>query len=343
MIAPIHHLDLPRLKGRMLPSFETLATTLEQLTIAPPDWSNPTASSGSAEHDPGITHWLTMLVSSDLHWLDTDDERDAVLAEASKRLAERCGRSAAPAMTRTFSLPTPSRMPTPIGTPVEMPFTELRIHEPPLTSDNLGLKTWGTSFLLAKRLPLLFPPPTTTNTSASESPRKIRALELGAGTGLVGLAAASTLGWSVHLTDLPEIIPNLQKNIDLNEETIHAANGRATSGILDWNTPDLTHPSLRDLDIVLASDCLYASSHPTLVAHVTSLTLPRNAEAKFVVSVPVRPGGLGELPGMLWSALERVDLVILEEGEDLGWDDWGSGEIRCRWGVWGWKEVHAKD
>ena len=68
---------------------------------------------------------------------------------------------------------------------------ELTIREPPLTGDSLGLKTWGSSYVLAQHLPhigstslfRLF------DESLGQPPPPV--LELGSGTGLLGLAAAA--------------------------------------------------------------------------------------------------------------------------------------------------------
>lgn len=46
------------------------------------------------------------------------------------------------AITRGWTIPVTSSCPE----------ITLQIHEPPLTEDNLGLKTWASSYLMAKRL-----------------------------------------------------------------------------------------------------------------------------------------------------------------------------------------------
>ena len=55
-------------------------------------------------------------------------------------------------------------------------------------------------------------------------------LELGSGTGLVGMVS-SLLGYPTVLTDLPEIVPNLQLNVDLNKLN------NVTVLELDWTNP----------------------------------------------------------------------------------------------------------
>jgi hypothetical protein len=109
----------------------------------------------------------------------------------------------------------------------------LVIHEPPLTGDNLGLKTWASSYMLAKRLESI-----RINHKLNENDEQLFALmELGSGTGLVGLAAAAIWKCSVLLTDLPEIIPNLKRNVEYNRKMIVKRGGYAAVQALDWDNP----------------------------------------------------------------------------------------------------------
>ena len=110
----------------------------------------------------------------------------------------------------------------------------LAIREPPLTGDSLGLKTWGSSYALAQLLhefaagPLahLFIP------GAISTPEEV--LELGSGTGLLGLAAACIWRTSVVLTDLPAITSNLAHNADLNSKVVEARGGKVEVAPLTW-------------------------------------------------------------------------------------------------------------
>lgn len=177
------------------------------------------------------------------------DRRDKIWELASKRMAERCGRTglytklfcinpnilsstiltaftaAMPEMTRTWLIPAPV-------TGSSLAFT---IREPPLTGDNLGFKTWGTAFTMAQKLDDL----RTKHLSHlfNEPTPSIRALELGSGTGLVGIAAAALWSIPVLLTDLPEIQVNLSYNVLQNTQLVEAQGGRIISTVLDWNDP----------------------------------------------------------------------------------------------------------
>ncbi|KAI7367925.1 hypothetical protein KC354_g3051 [Hortaea werneckii] len=105
----------------------------------------------------------------------------------------------------------------------------IHLHEPALTADNLGLKTWASSYLLAKRLVLLQSDNDESDTTITKSsappllpvlPPDAEILELGSGTGLVGMAAARVLQRKVWLTDLEGIVGNLERNVRGNWKVI---------------------------------------------------------------------------------------------------------------------------
>ncbi|KAM9466207.1 protein N-lysine methyltransferase METTL21D [Clarias gariepinus] len=77
-------------------------------------------------------------------------------------------------------------------------------------------------------------------------------IELGAGTGLVGIMAAS-LGANVTVTDLEDLQPLLELNIRENRELL--STGSITAKVLKWGgnvTDFLPYP-----DYILMADCIY--------------------------------------------------------------------------------------
>ncbi len=90
--------------------------------------------------------------------------------------------------------------------------------------------------------------------AASEVGRPMKILELGAGTGIVGIVASKLFGSqaAVIITDLPDVVPNMQKNIDINHCTID----NITAASLVWGE-GITNPEFLHQDYILASDVVY--------------------------------------------------------------------------------------
>ncbi|KAL2809330.1 VPS28 protein-domain-containing protein [Aspergillus granulosus] len=315
-----HLLDLPQIYTK--PSGTELLQTLDLLTIKP-------RSFGSSAHEPakgrpvdpsGLTRYLTSIIASPLTWLDTDELREAIWDSAAARLSERSGRTAMPAMSRVFGIPT--------SWGEELTLT---LHEPSLTSDNLGMKTWVSSYLLSQRLNSLLDstpelvPPKSTNPVAD---RTLRALELGAGTGLVGLSFAALRGKSakIHLTDLPEIVPNLAHNVALNVELLTKTAATVTTGVLDWSvSPEPAPSSEEQYDVILAADPLYSPSHPQLLVDTIAVWLSRGLDARVVLEMPLRDAYLPQVQE-LRELMAKLGLAVVEEGEETGYDDWETAD-----------------
>ncbi|GEQ68467.1 hypothetical protein JCM33374_g2135 [Metschnikowia sp. JCM 33374] len=237
--------------------------------------------------------WLTQLVSCNFSWIPEEDAAE-IQSLAALRLAENCGRTAQPEMLRSIEIPS-------------LP-TKLLLKEPSLTSDNLGLKTWGSSFILGSRL-------------ASQPHKNYLldpVLELGAGTGLVGMVACC-LGHPTTLTDLAEIVPNLQSNIDSNEiENAHVAE-------LDWSNPSSFLEKFGNLKFstIILSDPLYSSQHPQWIVNMLDLFLSHKNDSRVLLQVPVRRSFEQERAS-LWSLMEKHGYVVEEECEEHGYDDFGE-------------------
>ncbi|CAM6103001.1 unnamed protein product [Calypogeia fissa] len=97
-----------------------------------------------------------------------------------------------------------------------------------------------------------------TNSSNIDFPtRRLRVLELGSGTGMVGIVAAC-LGADVVLTDLPHVIANISYNLDLNRSVVAAAGGSVEARVLRWGVEeDVKALGEQSFDLILASDCVY--------------------------------------------------------------------------------------
>jgi predicted nicotinamide N-methyase len=289
----------------------------------------PTAFSGQQHplsvSSDGVAAYLTQIIASRLLWLQ-ESIREEIWELASTRLAERSGRSAAPSMTREFI--------------IDENLT-ISLHEPSLTGDMLGLKTWSSSLMLARKLgvgSLL------DVVSVAKVGHKSRVLELGSGTGLVGIAVACMWRAYVTLTDLPEIVPNLTKNAQRNALQVKGWDGELFVRALDWaDKSAVLKRKDSDLNedpypVIVAADPLYSPEHPKLLVDTVGRWLERSREARFVVAVPLRDGYRSERTDMR-RRLQDIGLEIEEEGEDTGFDDWeGSDgqrqEVRYSWSVW---------
>lgn len=340
-------LDLPQLYTK--PSADILLSTLALLTSAPPSWDRDElhASSDDASetndaapppqvHPEGVTRYLTSIVSNSLRWIDDDEAKEEIWNQASARLAERSGRTAMGALSRTF------RIPSSTG------FFELSIHEPALTGDDLGLKTWAASYMLAKRLHTL-------DLLRSNTEQRPKVLELGSGTGLVGLAMAG-LGADVVLTDMLSIHSNLARNAESNSAVISSGGGSTRTGVLDWTDPRTctvyTNTSKSGaceeiktrFPLILAADSLYSPEHPRMLVDTIEAWLSHDKDARVVVEFPYREAYLPEIKNFR-DRMAHVELQILEEGEEKGFDDWGSKAastdqdddalVTCWWSIWG--------
>lgn len=311
----LHVHDLPQLYTR--PEYAVLVKVLDSLRKSGHRFEHDEGDEAARIHidDNGVPRYLTNIISSPLDWLD-DEQQETILHLASQRLAERSGRNAAPSMTRSFR----------IGEDLV-----IHLHEPSLTEDSLGLKTWTSSLLLARRLDEMKQfLPQKTNT----------VLELGAGTGLVGLAAAHI--WKgmishVLLTDLPQIVPNVQRNIDAmtaGDIRSEHTNCRIESRVLDWSDdqqPESYH------DIILAADPIYDREHPKMLVETVNRYIAKTAGARFILELPLREGYAKERKD-LRDRLEAI-MTVVGEGQEVGYDDWEGMdgqplEVVCWWSVW---------
>lgn len=85
----------------------------------------------------------------------------------------------------------------------------------------------------------------------------ISILELGSGTGIVGIAAAAILGAKVTVTDLPHVLPNIQFNVDANSKVLEQQCGFVDVAALSWGENQHMEAVGRDYDLILGSDVVY--------------------------------------------------------------------------------------
>lgn len=314
-LTPAKVYDLPQLHTR--PSSDSILEALELLALTPPTFSNSREIANPALQvaPEGVSRYLTSIISSSLSWIKDEEKRERIWDVASIRLSERSGRNAMPSMTRSFQI---------------NDHLSIALFEPSLTEDNIGFKTWISSLLLAQRLPHLRCHIPTSCT---------RILELGAGTGLVGIAAACTWKVDVLLTDLPEIVPNLQKNVESNKAQAQQYSVNMSTRTLDWS--DDTCIPLTEVDkfmVIIAADPIYTTDHPKMLVETVDRWLANSEDARFIVELPLREAYKQERDDLGYR-LNYANLHITDEGTEIGYDDWqGSDgqptEVKCWWSVW---------
>ncbi|KEY70467.1 hypothetical protein S7711_08663 [Stachybotrys chartarum IBT 7711] len=333
--------DFPQIWQR--PTAAELLDVLAGLELSPPIWNHtrPRANilveqeSLMSQRKGEVTRYLSSVIKSPLVWIEDDDEKEAIWTMASRRMSERCGRTAMGEITRKW----------PFGDegPGCEPF-EIIIREPALTGDSLGFKTWGSSYVLAQHLPRLAATSLFRlfDETLGQSPPNV--LELGSGTGLTGLAAAALWRVPVALSDLPNIVTNLKTNVERNTNTVVSRGGSVTAGPLTWGGgEDETDQALfgtpYQFKIVLAADAVYDDDHPSLLATTISQHLALGSESRAVVMVPQRDDTTVRLLDAFKQAMLDLDTPLFCEEEDelAGQDDWGqdddAGCVRCWLGV----------
>ncbi|KAL1903601.1 Protein-lysine N-methyltransferase rrg1 [Sporothrix stenoceras] len=315
-----------------------------------------------------VSRYLNSIIMNDLSWLPDEEERENLWTVASRRIAERCGRTAMGDITRRWPLPLPaeetqgndsSEDSDDFSVPNRPVQVDLVIKEPALVGDSLGFKTWGTSYAMARMLPEL---------AHSKGLRHLQpflrqglpVLELGAGTGLLGLAAAALWRADVVLTDLATIVPNLTANVERNSKIIQARGGSARAGVLQWGSTREENnesegvfvvdtelfPEDHQFPLVLVADPIYDEEHPALLASAidAQLALPSEGDdtksPRAVVMVPLRDRMTEKMAAMFVAEMAERKLMPVDEGEIAGQDsDWESGgagvgcEFTCSWWV----------
>lgn len=203
--------------------------------------------------------------------------------------------------------------------------------------------------MLAKRLHTL-------RTISQVLAQRLSVLELGSGTGLVGLAMAG-LGADVTLTDLPSIHPNLARNLQGNATIIAHGGGSARAGVLDWTKPTICElmPDPTDCSknevittkfpLIMAADSLYSPDHPHMLVDAIEAWLSDDKDSRVIVEFPYRDAYLPEIRTFR-DRMTKLGLRIHEEGEEKGYDDWGASGtnkasddaalVTCWWSVWAW-------
>ncbi|ETN46667.1 uncharacterized protein HMPREF1541_00853 [Cyphellophora europaea CBS 101466] len=221
---------------------------------------------------------------------------------------------------------------------------DIDINVPKLRAENLHFQTWGSARILAGQLH------TIPIEKAQFRENGVNILEMGAGTGLAGLAAAAIWQTSVTLTDLAPFVPGLARNIDVNKDVLSDRRASACSGALDWNQPatlpvfhhdpeqiQQTYSSETDkARVIIAADCLYSEDHPRMLTNAILAWLRPGPDSRVIVCYPLRIAYL-DIIRELWELLEAGGLESVSEGKEEITDEVWDDERLHEWGVWRWR------
>lgn len=214
---------------------------------------------------------------------------------------------------------------------------------PGLSAKSLSFSTWGAAFVLSDILHK-FPPPPQTHSGTEDN---LQILELGAGTGLVGISAAAIWKQDVLLTDLPSILSGLEANISANQTLLDDYGVRASCGSMDWSAPKtLNIPSTNRIiypnsknkpSTILAADTLYDPEHASLMTNTISTWLSKDREARAVLCYALRFAYI-DCIREFWELMDARGLECTQEGRVMGREEWNEVPgTEFEWSVWRWK------
>ncbi|KAI0799033.1 putative methyltransferase-domain-containing protein [Xylaria sp. FL0064] len=134
---------------------------------------------------------------------------------------------------------------------------------------DVGLQSWGAAFIFTE---LMCASPTRFNFSTSTVGSSPRIIELGAGTGLVGIAlgrilphlgvsAPKIIATDFHPTVLTNLEANIAKNFPVMNQDEDVRSPSIKAAPLDWETPDLSSPLDEQADVLVATDVIYSPEH----------------------------------------------------------------------------------
>lgn len=219
--------------------------------------------------------------------------------------------------------------------------TTVYISEPSgVSSENLSLSTWGASFILANHLHKITLP-------SALAVMRPKILELGAGTGLVGLSAAVFWRAKVILTDLPAILPGLEANISLNRTLLDQNDSPVEAGSLDWTSPkkivlstseEITvEKDISKYHVILAADTIYDEDHPELLCTTIAEWLAPGPDSRVILCYPLRMAYIDHIRDF-WERMEAAGLECCEEGKEAGEENWNEvAHTPYEWCIWRWK------
>lgn len=255
-----------------------------------------------------LISYLTTFLSSSLTYIKNEQERTRVMDLIAQVIGENSGRCVRSGFVRSIFVPELQGC--------------IKLKEPAMVEDNIGMKTWGAAFILSKYL-------------VKSHRRLLREpiIELGAGTGLTSIVCKKLGYTNIMATDLPAIVPNLKENFKLN-----GVFNNSECQILDWSAPK-SFLKINDhhfYDTIILSDPIYSDHHPIWIHNMIKLFLdPQNFNSRVLIEIPLRLK-FEDTRQTLWNLLTQLGLKIVYEDVQSGYDDFGKYKFLFR--VYRWKK-----
>ncbi|KAK1433281.1 hypothetical protein QVD17_10191 [Tagetes erecta] len=132
-----------------------------------------------------------------------------------------------------------------------------------LPSQGLSFQLWPAATTFVNLLDTYQPSNTDSfssviSTVKNRSPHApLRILEIGSGTGVVGIVASAILGADVTVTDLPHVLENMKFNAEVNSSVVGTRGGEVHVAGLSWGKVEEMEVIGRDFDLIIGSDVVY--------------------------------------------------------------------------------------
>ncbi|KAG2454900.1 hypothetical protein HYH02_000730 [Chlamydomonas schloesseri] len=117
-------------------------------------------------------------------------------------------------------------------------------------------------------------------------------LELGTGIGVAGLTLAA-FGAHVLLTDLPEMVPVAQRNVQKNVDLVRGAGGSAQVAALDWSSPPQELVA-EPWEMIIGSDLVFDHGSAEVLAPLLARLLATSPSAAVYLGHVHRDGGVDD-------------------------------------------------
>ncbi|KAJ7895183.1 hypothetical protein B0H14DRAFT_2681547 [Mycena olivaceomarginata] len=266
-----------KIRRRFSSNPTTESPSLAASFVSAPDLEKIAALRADEFERAHTIRWLTSLLNN---------------IENYKELPNCGGASSAGAITRTLSFPSARG-------PISITLRDIPLENGDIAS--VGAQTWGGACVLSE---LIASHPADFGLLPA---RTLRALELGAGTGLAGLMLAKVaqsmdVGVEVVSTDFyPSVLANLAGNIAVafpfptqdQDQQHSSASISVSSHFLDWSAlpshGDESEPPLdAPFDVILGADVVYEPDHTPWIHACVSRFLRRDKTSQFHLVLPLR-------------------------------------------------------